>query len=55
MQKTIRFVRRIEKRGRIALPKEVRCAYGIKENDRLILFTMEEGILIRKAEWMELE
>jgi AbrB family looped-hinge helix DNA binding protein len=44
------IVRRIDDLGRVAIPKEIRRAYGIKEGDPLEISTSEEGITFRPYE-----
>lgn len=42
------IVRRIDSLGRVVIPKELRKAYNIDENDPLEIFTDNDGIIIRK-------
>ena len=39
----------IGRRGDIVLPAEFRDAYGLKENDRLVVETSDNGLLLRPA------
>lgn len=42
------IVRRVDDLGRIVIPKELRCTYGIKEGDPLEIFVSDQGIVFRK-------
>ena len=46
--KTTGIVRRVDDLGRVVLPKEIRRFMRIREGDALEIFTIEEGIILRK-------
>ena len=44
---TIGIRRRLDKLGRIVIPKELRNQYGIENNDELEIIGTDQGILLR--------
>lgn len=47
--KTFSVIRKIDKLGRIVIPKDMRDFYGIELETALEIITTNEGILIRIA------
>lgn len=48
--KIIGIIKRVDKLGRIVLPKEIRDFYKIGENDPVEILSTDMGILIKKVE-----
>ena len=48
--KIIGIKKRIDKLGRIVLPKDMRELYGIDDGDSVEMIPTEEGIVIRKTD-----
>ena len=44
------IIKKVDKLGRIVLPKEMRKCYGIELNEGVEIIPTESGILIRKIE-----
>jgi len=44
------IVRRVDDLGRLVIPKELRRAYQIEENDPVEIFTDNDSIILRKYE-----
>ena len=47
--KSFSVIRKIDKLGRIVIPKDMRDFYGIELETPLVIITTSEGILIRIA------
>jgi len=44
------FKVKLSTKGQLAIPKNVREAYGLKEGDSVLLIPREEGLLIKRYE-----
>ena len=45
-----KIIKKVDKLGRMVLPKEMRKCYGIELNEGVEIIPTESGILIRKIE-----